>query len=174
MSTTIQAGTWSVEPTGSTAAFSVRNMIFKTVQGRFPIESAEVSVDADGVPRSVTATLDAAGFSTDHPKRDRHVRGKDFLHTDAHPHLTFRSTAVVSQEPGTWLVKGRLTLREVTSEVHLTVRAEQNGDDTAEVVATTLLDRRAAGVGYGPSFLVGRKVAVELDLKLHRISEHAA
>ncbi|MFL6110242.1 MAG: YceI family protein, partial [Catenulispora sp.] len=69
--------------TGSTAAFSVRNMIFKTVQGRFPIESAEVSVDADGVPRSVTATLDAAGFSTDHPKRDTHVRGKDFLHTDA-------------------------------------------------------------------------------------------
>jgi polyisoprenoid-binding protein YceI len=174
MSYSIQAGTWSVEPTGSTAAFSVRNMIFKTVQGRFPIESAEVSVDADGVPRSVTATLDAAGFSTDHPKRDTHVRGKDFLHTDAHPHLTFRSTAVVAQEPGTWLVKGRLTLREVTSEVHLTVRAEQNGDDTAEVVATTLLDRRAAGVGYGPSFLVGRKVAVELDLKRHRAAEYAA
>jgi polyisoprenoid-binding protein YceI len=174
MSHSIQAGTWSVEPTGSTAAFSVRNMIFKTVQGRFPIESAEISVDADGVPRSVTATLDAAGFSTDHPKRDTHVRGKDFLHTDAHPHLTFRSTAVVPQEPGTWLVKGRLTLREVTSEVHLTVRAEQNGHDTAEVVATTLLDRRAAGIGYGPSFLVGRKVTVELDLKLHRTSEHAA
>jgi hypothetical protein len=63
MSHSIQAGTCSVEPTGSTAAFSVRNMIFKTVQGRFPIESAEISVDADGVPRSVTATLDAAGFS---------------------------------------------------------------------------------------------------------------
>jgi polyisoprenoid-binding protein YceI len=146
MSHSIQAGTWSVQPTGSTATFSVRNMIFRTVQGRFPIESAEVSVDADGVPRSVTATLDAAGFSTDHPKRDTHVRGKDFLHTDAHPHLTFRSTAVEPQGPGTWLVKGQLTLREVTSEVHLTVRAEQDGDDTAEVAT----DRRSSSAGRWP------------------------
>lgn len=149
-------------------------MIFKTVHGRFPILSAEVLVDADGAPSTVTATLDAAGLSTDHPKRDTHVRGEDFLHADAHPHLTFRSTAVVPQEPGTWLVKGRLTLREVTSEIHLTVRAEQNDDQAAKVIATTPLDRRAAGVRYGPSFLVGRKVAVCLDLKLHRSSEHAA
>ncbi|MFH8534970.1 YceI family protein [Streptomyces tendae] len=173
MTNAIQAGTWSVEPTGSTAAFTVRNMIFRSVQGRFPIESAEVSVDADGVPQTVTATLDAAGFSTDHPKRDAHVRGKDFLHTDAHPRLTFRSTAVVPQEPGTWLVQGRLTLRGVTSDVHLTVRVEQDGDDTAEVIATTLLDRRAAGVGYGPSFLVGREVAVQLDLRLRRTPERS-
>ncbi|MCX4432156.1 hypothetical protein [Streptomyces mirabilis] len=78
------------------------------------------------------------------------------------------------QEPGTWLVTGRPTLREVTSEIHLTVRAEQNDDDAAEVIATTLLDRRAAGVRYGPSFLACRKVAVELDPKLHRPPEHAA
>ncbi|WP_353962281.1 YceI family protein [Streptomyces mirabilis] len=68
-------------------------MIFKPVHGRFPILSAEVLVDADGAPLTVTATLDAAGFSTDNPKRDTHVRGEDFLHADAHPHPTFRSTA---------------------------------------------------------------------------------
>jgi polyisoprenoid-binding protein YceI len=174
MSHSIQAGTWSVEPSKSTAAFSVRNMIFKTVHGRFPILSAKVLVDADGAPSTVTATLDAAGFSTDHPKRDTHIRSEDFLHADAHPHLTFRSTTVVPQGPGTWLVKGRLTLREVTSEIHLTVRAEQDDDQTARVLATTLLDRRVAGVRYGPSFLVGRKVAVRLDLTLHRSPEHAA
>ncbi|WP_263985144.1 YceI family protein [Streptomyces sp. HPF1205] len=95
-------------------------MIFKTVHGRFPIVSAEVSVDAEGAPRSVTATLDADGFSTGHPKRDTHVRSKDFLHAQAHPHLTFRSTAVVPREPGTWLVEGHMTLRGVTSGVHLT------------------------------------------------------
>ncbi len=48
---------------------------------------------------------------------------------------------------------------------------ERNGDDTAEAVATTVLDRRAAGLGYGPSFLVGRKVAVRFDLKLRRSPE---
>lgn len=174
MSTEIQAGTWSVEPAGSTAAFSVSNLVFKTVHGRFPIVFAELSVGPDGTPRSVSAALDAAGLETGHPKRDTHVRGKDFLHTDAHPQLTFRSTAVVPQEPGAWLVKGLLTLREVTSEITLTVRAEQIGHDRAKVVADTRLDRRAAGLGYGPSFLIGRKVAVQLDLTLHRSTEYAA
>ncbi|MCX5182916.1 YceI family protein [Streptomyces sp. NBC_00268] len=89
MSNSIQAGTWSVEPSKSAAAFPVRNMIFKTVHGRFPILSAEVLVDADGAPLTVTATLDAAGFSTDNPKRDTHVRGEDFLHADAYPHPAF-------------------------------------------------------------------------------------
>ncbi|WP_268208107.1 hypothetical protein [Streptomyces shenzhenensis] len=33
--------------------------------------------------------------------------------------------------------------------------------------------RKAAALGYGPSFLVGRQVAVQLGLTLHRSSEHA-
>lgn len=174
MTTEIQAGTWSVDPTASTAAFSVSNMAFKTVHGRFPIVFAELSVGPDGAPRSVSAALDAAGFETGNPKRDTHVRGKDFLHTHAHPQLTFRSTAIVPQEPGVWLVTGLLRLREVSSEITLTVRAEQTGHDSAKAVAVTQLDRRAAGLGYGPSFLIGRKVAVRLDLKLHRSAAHPA
>lgn len=168
MSTAVQPGTWSVDPAGSSAVFSVRNMIFKTVRGRFPILSAEVSVTPDGVPRSASATLDATGFSTGNAKRDAHVRDKDFLHTDVHPELSFRSTAVAPQEAGTWLVDGVLTLRDVSSDVRLTARVEQIRDDTARVSAVTRLDRRAAGLPAGPSFLVGHEVDVELELAFRR------
>lgn len=173
MSTSVQPGTWSVDPTESVALFTVRNLVFKTVQGQFPIVAAEVSVDPDGIPRSVSATLDASGFSTDNPKRDAHVRGKDFLHVDEHPELVFHSTAITARPEGRWEIDGVLTLRDVASGVRLAARTNQATDDSAKVTAIARLDRRTAGLGYGPSFLVGRKVDVALNLTLRRTGQSA-
>jgi len=166
MSVTARPGVWTVDPQESAAEFTVRNLLFKTVRGSFPIRTATLTVDEGGRPRSLTAVLAADGFETGNPKRDTHVRGKDFLAAQAHPDLSFTSTAITPVGPDTWRIEGDLTVRGTTSRLVLDAAAKSLDVDRAEVTAAGTLKRHAAGVAYGPTFMVGKDIGVELTVVL--------
>jgi hypothetical protein len=54
-------------------------------------------------------------------QRDAHLRSPDFLDTERHPLLTFRSTKVEKTGVDTLLVQGDLTIHGVTRNVELDV-----------------------------------------------------
>jgi polyisoprenoid-binding protein YceI len=167
MTVAAQPGTWTVDTALSTAAFTVRNLLFKTVPGTFPIRSAAVTVGEDGKPRTLTATLDADGFSTGTPKRDIHIKGADFLDSAVHPDVTFASTSIAEAGAGEWRIEGTLTLRGRTSPVVLTAHSiGATGPDRAEISATGRIKRREAGITKGPALFIGEDVDIELTVVL--------
>jgi len=86
---------WRIDAVHSTIDYEVSHMGFSVYRGKFK-----------GVEGNVV--LDPANL------------GKDFLQSDQHPHLIFKSTAVETHSNGATL-NGELTIRGVTRPVSLRV-----------------------------------------------------
>ncbi|MFG3494198.1 YceI family protein [Streptomyces sp. NPDC047928] len=162
---TIRPGMWQADRGATTATFAVRNMLLMTVTGTIPVTGASVRVAADGTPTEVVAELAPQGFSTGNDKRDEHVRGPEFLDAAAHPVMRFTSERIVATGDG-WTVVGSLALRGVTTTVELAVTVTELGGESARVRARGRIDRHQAGVTAMSNLMIGKDVAIDLDVTL--------
>lgn len=159
----LRPGTYSIDTGRSTAAFTATHVFgLKPVHGRLPVRSGTVTIADDPRRSTVSAELDAIGWQTDDPKRDKDVRGKRFLDVERHPVIAFRSTGIVRGDDG-WRVAGVLSVRGGSTAVELHVTQVTPTADGYRFVATTQVDRVAAGVAAGRA-LIARPVAITLTI----------
>ena len=155
--TALRTGRWELVPARTRAGFTVRNFGAATVRGQIPVTTAWVDVDAAGQPTTVHAELDLTQIGTGNPRRDRDLRKPHLLDTARQPVLTFDGIAA-----GT-TIDGVLTGRAAT-RVSLDVTSLTPSDaGTITAHATTAFDRAALGV-RAPRFLIGRRIAVVIDV----------
>jgi polyisoprenoid-binding protein YceI len=160
-STDIRPGSYLIDTARSRAEFTATHFFgLKPVDGTMPIRSGTVVVADEPRRSTVSAELDAAGFTTDDPRRDRDVRGKRFLDAAAFPTIGFRSTRVVRAAEGGQII-GVLSVRGGSTEVTLQVTEVVPTVDGYRFTATTTVDRAAAGVR---SPVVGRLIQVRLTV----------
>ena len=170
------AGTWKLDPTHSTIAFTVKHLAISKVRGTF--DTFDVTIvtgqdDADGI-HSIDATIDVASVNTKQAQRDGHLRTSDFFQVDEFPTATFHSTG------GTWdgdefTIVGDLTLRGVTKQIELTgelggVSTDANGTK-AGASATTTINRQDFGVSWNAALeagglTLGDDVKIDIDLQV--------
>ena len=168
------AGTYELDPSHSSADFTVRHLGLSKVRGGFAIVSGTVVIGEDPADSSVEAVLDAASFNTSAADRDAHVKGADFLDVDQYPHVTFRSTGV-RQSGGDWKVDGELTIRDTTKPVTLDVEFEGSntdpwGNGRIAFTGSTEIDREAFGITWNQALetggvLVGKQVKITVDVQ---------
>ena len=163
-------GQWVADGAACTVTFAVGNFGLRTVTGRLPVTSAEVTIDSHGQPARIRAELDVRGIDTGHGRRDADLRGMRFFGTDRWPSITFEATAISPSATG-WTVDGQLVVKDVASPVRLEV-SEMRGlssDPAAPVSlrAAGSLDRRAAGITAGPGFLIGHAISLSLTATFH-------
>jgi polyisoprenoid-binding protein YceI len=65
---------------------------------------------------------------TNEDQRDNHLRSEDFSHAEAHPELSFESTAIRPVDDGTFEIEGELTMRGTTRPI--TLKAEVLGTES--------------------------------------------
>ncbi len=164
--TAVGAGSWDVVPDRCTASFTARELKVLDVHGRFPVLSGTVRLDADRTPVSVMAELSAVGVDTGNARRDKDLRGA-FLRTEQYPTMRFVGSTVTPSAEG-WSVEGTLEVAGTTSPLSLAVEVRAVDDASAEVVATGVVDRVAAGVTRGPAWLIGRTLPVRIEAELRR------
>ncbi|HWD41445.1 MAG TPA: YceI family protein [Fimbriimonas sp.] len=109
--TALQQGThsWNVDPSHSSISFSVRHMGIFTVRGSLGTISGTVTT-TDAVLSKISLSIDATGISTNNEQRDTHLKSADFLNVEAHPSITFESTAVAKKSESEYTVTGDLTI----------------------------------------------------------------
>ncbi|WP_410598099.1 YceI family protein [Amycolatopsis sp. lyj-90] len=162
--TSSRTGTWTVLAEKTSAAFTVRNFGFREVHGSIPVSLGSVKVSASGVT-AVEAALNLDRIDTGHAKRDADLRKPGLLAIDAHPVLTFAADRIEGG-PGEWSVEGTLGARGESCSLTLTATGpEDNGDGTWRVRARGVFDRQAIGL-RAPRFLIGREIAIALDVAL--------
>ncbi|MBB6121463.1 YceI family protein [Nocardiopsis algeriensis] len=173
----LKTGTWTIDASHSTVAFSVRHMMVSKVRGRFEKFDATLTVPEDPMQSSVTATIDAASINTDNADRDNHVRSADFFGVEDHPEFSFRSTGL-AVDGEDFVLKGDLTVKGNTKPVEL--KLEFNGStldpyglDRAGFSATTQISRKAFGVDIempmdGGGVVIGDKITIEIDAEFTR------
>jgi polyisoprenoid-binding protein YceI len=183
----MSATTWKLDESHSQVEFSVKHMMFTTVRGRFAELEGTITFDAEALERSsVRVSIDAASLDTGVEDRDTHLKSADFLDTESHPALVFRSRRVEGsvESPGdAFEIVGDLTIRGVTREVILKARFEGNGTDPwgatrAGFSARATIDRRDFGLTWNQALetggvLVGHEVKIDLQVQAVRVEEGA-
>jgi polyisoprenoid-binding protein YceI len=171
--TTLQAGTWAIDPAHSEVGFSVRHMMVGKVRGRFTGFTGAIVATETG-EASVTAEIDVATIDTQNAQRDEHIRSADFFDAATYPTMTFRSTGVRAHSGRTYL-DGELTLHGVTRPITLDlevggVTRDPYGNLRAGFSATGELTRKDYGISIqmpmdGGGVVVGEKVQISLEIE---------
>lgn len=159
-------GRYRLDPVRSSVTFRTRHLFgLARVKGTVPIAAGEVVVDPAGPDTAVAVTLDAAGFTTGHDRRDRDVGRRRFLDSDRYPRMTFRAFGfeALQRSGATWTVGGELTVRNVTRPVTLSIGSvEATGIGSGfRATATARIDRYAFGVTAARG-LAARHLSVDL------------
>ena len=166
---TPQAGTYRIDPKQSEITFEAKHLFGAgTVRGSFALDAATIQIESPVERSSATATVDATSYASGSNLRDKQVKGKKFLHTDAHPTISFASTGV-HQVDGVWMLDGKLTVRGKTAPISLAIVESVPTADGLTLVATTRVDRYAFGIKASRG-MAGRHLDMTLRLTAH--AEH--
>ena len=170
-------GVWTLDPLHCTVEFTVRHMAISKVRGRFHTFHANVVVGDSLQTTSVRAVVDLASVDTNNDDRDAHLRSSDFFAVDAHPQMTFTSTAITEAGPQRYEVTGDLSVNGITRSEILIVNF--NGMETypldgsvhAGFEATGTISRKDYDLDFNVplgagGFVIGDQIGIELDLQL--------
>ncbi|MFI5371367.1 MAG: YceI family protein [Candidatus Eisenbacteria bacterium] len=168
--------TWDIDLVHSNLGFSVRHLVISKVRGRFARWSGALTIDDLRPERShVEVTIEAASIDTHEPQRDAHLRSADFLDTDQHPQITFRSTRLEKDGEDRHQLAGDLTIAGVTRPVLLEVESlgrtrDPWGGERAGFTARTTIDRRDFGLTWNQALetggvVVGEKVEISIEIE---------
>ena len=174
-----QATTWTIDPKHTLVEFSAKHMMFTTVKGRFGgVSGTIIENEADPSQSSVDVEIDAATIDTREPQRDGHLRSEDFLHVEAHPLITFKSTQVEAVGKDHLRVTGDLTIRGATRSVVLDTTITGRGttpfgQQAAGFSAETSINRKDFGLTWNVAleaggFLVGDQIKIVLEVEAVR------
>lgn len=175
----VAAQTWTIDPSHSSATFSVRHMMVSNVKGSFGKMEGTVDFDGKNIAGiKATAKIDTTTITTNNEKRDAHLKSADFFDVAAHPTITFVSKRAEPAGAGKFRLIGDLTMRGVTKEVVLEVEGPTEpftaqGNLRVGATATTTLNRQDYGVSWsraldGGGVVVGDDVRVTIELSLMR------
>jgi polyisoprenoid-binding protein YceI len=166
------ATTWTTDSAVSRLTF-VATQAGGEFEGRFKRFTAVIVFDpADLAHCRFAVDIDTTAAETGEQERDNTLKGKDFFATQQWPTARFEATTFRATGPGAFDATGRLTLRNVTREIHLpfTFQAAADGKSAA-LVGVTTMRRLDFGVGQGEwsdTQWVGNDVRVRFALTLRR------
>ena len=167
---------WNIDPTHTSAEFSVRHMMITNVRGKFETVSGVVNFDAaNPAAASIDVTIDVSSINTGVADRDAHLRGADFFDVEKFPNITFKSTNVQVNSDNSAKVTGDLTIRDVTRSVviegeYLGQHKTPFGTTITGFNGTTQINREDFGLTWNVALetggvLVGKDIKIALEVE---------
>ncbi len=141
-----EAGNWAIDTAHSSVEFVVRHLMMAKVRGSFTDFNGTIEIGDTPESSSVQVEIQVASVNTRDAQRDGHLTSPDFFDAEAHPTISFRSTAVRDQGGSNYAVDGELTLLGTTKPVTLDLTYQGTardpwGNDKAVFSAETEIDR---------------------------------
>ena len=125
------AANYKIDISGQHASITFRanHLGFSYIAGRFNKFDGSFSHDRDNpAASSVEVTIDASSIDTNHAERDKHLRSVDFLEVSKYPQMHFVSSGYSASADGD-ILKGNLTIRNVTRPLEIKLRQVGEGKD---------------------------------------------
>lgn len=170
---------WNMDLAHSAINFEVKHMMVSKVKGIFEGYSADIEATdlTDLTTANIAFSINTASINTRNEDRDNHLKSGDFLDTDVHPTITFKSTSITKKSDDEYAVTGDLKIKDVTKSV--TFETEFNGKGTnpwgQEVYgfeASTKINREEFGLTWNAALetggvLVGKDIKISVELELN-------
>ena len=163
-------GSWQLDPRRSRVEFRVGHFWgLGTVKGHFEAYAGRLDLSADP---AIELTIDAANLQTGNPKRDEHLRSREFFDAENHPTVQFVSDSVVLQGD-TLSVRGRLFARDRSIPLELDARVRRV-DGELEIEAATSAPHRELGMTWNPLRMIPPRTELHVTGYLVPSTEQAA
>ena len=172
------AGLWTIDPSHSTIAISVRHLGISTVKGRFRDFAGQIEVPENFEHSRMSAVITTASIDTDNRMRDDILRSGAFFDIESYPQANFTGTSISRQPDETWSLRGELTIRGAAAPVDLTLTYLGQTDDPwggtrAGFRASGELKRSDFGLRFDEKLVsgvaqIGSSVRVDLDIQVVR------
>ena len=118
------------EGTHAFVQFKIQHLGYSWLYGQFNRFSGNFSYDESNPLNSkVEITIDTSSLDSNHAKRDKHLRGNDFLDVKKFPTATFISTSFEELANGKISLKGDLTFHGVKKNITINVEHVGHGKD---------------------------------------------
>ena len=160
--TKVEAQNFVAVDEGSSIKFTIKNFGFST-GGSFTGLKGVISFDAAHSGNSSFAvSINAGTINTDNQSRDKHLRKEEYFDVEKHPVINLVSSSISTSKPGTFLMKGKLTIKGITKEISFpfTAAAQNNGYLFS---GSFKINRRDFGVG-GSSMVLADNLEVSLSV----------
>lgn len=163
----IPAGIWKADTLHSSVRFEAEHMGASLFGAGFRAYEAILVSGPEGV--ELKGTVQVESFDVHDEQLRPHVMSPEFLDSERHPQLTFRSTAFRWDGDGL-SVDGELTIRGITRQVEARGRigdpvSDPYGNERVAVALETVIDRTEFGIGWQMD-LPGGGVALANDIRL--------
>jgi polyisoprenoid-binding protein YceI len=167
-------GDYVIDQAHTVVSFVARHMMVSKVRGYFREFSGVIHVAEDPLQSWAELAIKAESVDTGTEMRDNHLRSRDFLVSEEHPELIFRTVKLEPGEGPNLRAHGELTVAGVTRPLSLDVEYEgaipdRSGGTRIAFSASTEIDREEFGITWNQALetggvLVGRKVKIELEV----------
>ncbi len=127
-----QAADYMIDTNGAHASvqFKIKHLGYSWLTGRFNTFDGKFSYDAKAPEQSsIAVNINTASIDSNHAKRDKHLRSKDFLDVSKFPVSTFKSTQFTFKNENEATVTGDFTLHGVTKSISFPVTKVGEGKD---------------------------------------------
>ena len=165
---------WNIDPVHSQIQFSARHMVISKIRGEF--EQYESWLETNGEElENATAFFSAvtSSVNTKNKMRDDHLRSDSFFKSEEFPNLIFKSTSLEKKNDEDYVLKGEMTIRDVTRPIELAVEfggviTDPYGLRRAGFSISGKLNRKDYGMVYNDLIETGGAVVSdEIKLDLH-------
>jgi polyisoprenoid-binding protein YceI len=162
--------TWEIDKEHTNFYFSVDH-IYAKVQGRFTDFKGTFLFDPDNPKDSeISFEIKVKSVDTGNSKRDRHLLSEDFFYASEYPFITFVGNNITKAGENIYNVKGKLTIKGVSSDLVLPLayggikdHPLSPGMEVAGFNGRVTLDRLAYNVGDGKYYKMGA-VGKDVDI----------
>ncbi len=174
MGATSFAAPVSLDKSHNKIGFKVKHLVISTINGEF--DKFEGTADYDektGTLENLKVTVDPASINTNEPKRDAHLKSKDFFEVDKYPTITFVSKKTIYEDKKPVGINGDLTIHGVTKNIDLKfaingIVADPWGHRVAVYEGSGKIDRTDFGLVWNKTLetggvLVGNEIQLVLE-----------
>ncbi len=166
---------YDVDLDHSIVEFKVAHMVVSKTTGHFKDYTGFIEMDPEaGTVKVLEATIKTASVTTNHEKRDAHLRNPDFFDAEKYPTMIYKMKSYHKSGDG-YTAVGDLTLHGVTKEITLTgsfngVTKDPWGNTRAGFTAEGKLNRKDFGMVWNKALdsgglVVGDDVFIRLDIE---------
>ncbi len=162
--------TWNLDPTHSELQFKVKHLMITTVTGNLKSFDASLKADNDDFSTAeISFEGDIHSLDTGNTDRDNHLKSGDFFDAEKFPTMRFISSSV-EKEGEDLVVKGDLSIRDVTKPVKLTaefggIATDPWGNTKAGFTLSGKINRNDFGLNWNAALETGG-VMVSEDVRI--------
>jgi polyisoprenoid-binding protein YceI len=113
---------WGLDASHSNVNFTVTHLVISEVDGNFKLFNGDILAKDDTFEdAAINFNVDISSINTENKDRDAHLKSDDFFNAEKFPKMSFKSTSFKKVGGNKYVLKGILTIRDVSKPVSFDV-----------------------------------------------------